>query len=321
MIAYIYGMVLQNIINMLIKINFENKRKGKNMNFEELYIEIINNEGKCINKHNYEITNFKDKDCVIIPYFPLSQKINAEIEAIDYEVKIRKNNDDELYKIKNNLLELLKKYNNLKDEDKDNRDSKDFITLIELHNVIIDNLWDLNTTADEYYLTINQVKYIKDFCDKNEIKYDINEYKIFLDSLRYSYCGLFKWENGDINDIRLKYESIIGFKFPQNSNYSFIEYKDNIELIKQESIKFDSSILFLASKTDNWILFDDINKIIREKILRYQLARKDYYLVYNITEKKYNYYDNSKKNKIMFIRCQDNSRFKYYGLDIQVFLF
>lgn len=280
------------------------------MNFEDIYNELRYNEGKYIDIRNNKIFNNVSETAAHIkkiPICPIVLDIEAQTQTLDYYLSTNKASIKYVEEKKIQLADILKIYGELKN--KDDFEEENYKYIVSISNVISEEFEEFGLTfIEDYFTEFNYCKYLKQWCDDNGINYEVDNYDNFVRNLKCT-SSIFDWKEDNVEKI-MKYEKIIDIKIPTISKYYYIDYNENFGLITDEKIILNivdkNTIFSNILENGNWKPWHAINKKVREKLQEISIQYSDFYLVYNATEKKYNFYNNkSTKNKIIVFRYHE----------------
>ena len=287
------------------------------MTFRDIFSDFNYNSGKYVDLKTNKIircSNYISKDIKKIPFCPINLDLKAEIQAIDYYISKNKDSEKILNEKKLQLLNAIKKYDEL--VNKSDLKSDEYNSIVAISNKIGDEIEELGIQRiEDYYSTLNYIEYLKEWCINNDIEFEKESYDVFVEQFKSS-SKIIEWEKTDSNRIA-EYIHIMDINLQNDCQLFSIKYTDFKHLLLEEKIVCKTDICdsyrSIVQKNGNWKPLSVINSKIRCIIQDFLDDYEDYYLVYNNTEKKYNYYDISKVNELFIFRIHEcNNGFEIY---------
>ena len=294
------------------------------MNFEDVYSHYMSNRGRLLDLKSNKIIN--DGSCSEtlkkLHYVPVDLVyIKARNQALDYYLS---NNDDSkgiIDSLKKQLKNALDLWNKM--SDKDNRKSRYYKKIFDILNDVKEDITELGVLdVEEYYRDLNEIEYIRNWCISNNVEYDNESYELYVERFKFlsQIIGIDAQmiENNNIDE----YIKIMSIDIPSDYKCYLLNYPDLKHYLLQGTIFFevDSRDDFRAQirNNGNWKSWQLINSQVRffiEELNYCYFDNDEYYLLYNNTEKKYNYYNKTKKNEMLIFRLSEG--YKCFAIIIQ----
>lgn len=258
-------------------------------------------------KKKNDCNSFCSETVKKILYAPFELDIKSRFQALDYYLSNNNNYKEEINEMKNQLEKALKVYEKLPEDDED---SDDYWFVIDTVGRISEEIMELGISyIEDYYEGLNEIEYARDLFINNNIEYEEDTYDLFVEQFKGS-TEIIGWEEIDNHNMN-EYIKIMDIDIPNKCEHYIAEYPDFKYLLFKEKMIFevDSHDDFWANvyKNENWKPWQLINSRVRSLIGDFDHIDlyRDFYLLYNNTEKKYNYYDEHKKNEILLFALHE----------------
>lgn len=257
-------------------------------------------------KMKIDCNNFCSENVKKIPSSSFELIIKSQFQTLAYYAANNKKNEKEIKEMKVQLEEALKVNDNLNENDKE---SEEYWFVVDTVGRISEEFIELGiSNVEDYYSDLNEIEYIRDWCIANNVEYEKDTYDLFVEQFKYS-SNILEWKKTD-NKID-EYIKMMTIDIPRNFEHYIIKYPDFKYLLFEEKIVFKVNSIedfdLHIINNGNWKKIQRINYELRSIIEDFDSSYlyNDFYLLYNNTEKKYNYYDKNKKNEVFIFRLHE----------------
>lgn len=273
---------------------------------------------KYINVKTNKVINdygFCSEDLKRIPYSSIDLDINAQIQALDYYLSNNNDIEEKINLMKRQLKKSLDLWNKM--SDKNDVNSQDYRNIIDVVDSVSEEIMELGISyIEDYYDGLNEIEYVKDWCISNNLEYDNDSYELYVE--QFKFCSrAFGIDTQEIETNNIEeYIKIMNIDIPSDFrcfSYDYPKFKhflyEKVIIFKANSYNCSETHIFKNENWKSWYLINPYIRPIIEDLDRCYLGN-DYYLLYNNTEKKYDYFDKNKKNE-MLIFCLNKGQHNY----------